>query len=271
MVEEFGRLDILVNNAGVNTSKHRVTIDEFPREEWDRILAVDLTGLYEVSQAAARVMRSRGSGRIINIASIVGLVPAAAAMRLRRRQGGRGQPDQGHGPGTWAARHPGQRRRPRLHPHRRNQAALLRPDGQFKDFGAADARPRAAWAGRARPTRSPWRSCSWPTRRTATPRPHPRPSTAAGRPATPASFDRLSQFPLSITRVPFHFRGSLPHEESSAISIPSSSEVRLAPAGRHGPGDFRRRLRRVLGHGRPAEGGQAAGAGGAEPCSSASG
>ena len=46
-----------------------------PRDEWDRILAVDLTGLYEMSRAAARVMRARGSGRIINIASIVGLVP----------------------------------------------------------------------------------------------------------------------------------------------------------------------------------------------------
>ncbi|HLA85767.1 MAG TPA: SDR family oxidoreductase [Thermoguttaceae bacterium] len=74
-IEEFGRLDILVNNAGVNTLAHRVPIDEFPREEWDRILAVDLTGLYEVSQAAARVMRKQQSGRIINVASIVGLVP----------------------------------------------------------------------------------------------------------------------------------------------------------------------------------------------------
>lgn len=74
-VKELGRLDILVNNAGVNTAKYRVTIDEFPRAEWDRLIAVDLTGLYEVSQAAARVMRVQKSGRIINIASIVGLVP----------------------------------------------------------------------------------------------------------------------------------------------------------------------------------------------------
>jgi len=75
VVSDQGQLDILVNNAGVNTLAHRVTLDEFPREEWDRILAVDLTGLYEVSKAAARVMRARGSGRIINIASIAGLVP----------------------------------------------------------------------------------------------------------------------------------------------------------------------------------------------------
>jgi NAD(P)-dependent dehydrogenase (short-subunit alcohol dehydrogenase family) len=75
IVRDRGRLDIVVNNAGVNTLAHRVTIDIFPREEWDRILAVDLTGLYEVSRRAAQVMRAQGSGRIINIASIAGLIP----------------------------------------------------------------------------------------------------------------------------------------------------------------------------------------------------
>ena len=75
VVAEFGRLDILVNNAGVNTLAHRVPIDQFPRAEWDRLLAVDLTGVYDVSRVAARVMRQQGRGRIINIASIVGLVP----------------------------------------------------------------------------------------------------------------------------------------------------------------------------------------------------
>jgi NAD(P)-dependent dehydrogenase (short-subunit alcohol dehydrogenase family) len=75
VVADRGRLDILVNNAGVNTLAHRVTIDQFPRAEWDRILAVDLTGLYEMSRVAAGVMRNQKSGRIINIASIAGLVP----------------------------------------------------------------------------------------------------------------------------------------------------------------------------------------------------
>lgn len=75
IVGECGKLDILVNNAGVNTMVHRVTIDQFPREEWDRILAVDLTGLYEMSRSAAIVMRNQKSGRIVNIASIAGLVP----------------------------------------------------------------------------------------------------------------------------------------------------------------------------------------------------
>jgi 3-oxoacyl-[acyl-carrier protein] reductase len=75
VIHEWGSLDIVVNNAGINSIAHRVPIDEYPRCEWDRIIAVDLTGLYEVSKAAARVMRSSGSGRIINIASIAGLVP----------------------------------------------------------------------------------------------------------------------------------------------------------------------------------------------------
>jgi NAD(P)-dependent dehydrogenase (short-subunit alcohol dehydrogenase family) len=75
IVRECGRIDILVNNAGVNTLAHRVPIDQFPRQEWDRIVGVDLTGLYLVSKAVTAIMRRQRSGRIINIASIAGLVP----------------------------------------------------------------------------------------------------------------------------------------------------------------------------------------------------
>jgi 3-oxoacyl-[acyl-carrier protein] reductase len=76
VLEQFGRLDILVNNAGVNTAKHRVNIDEFPREEWERIVKIDLTGTFLVSRSAARVMLKQKNGRIINIASVLGVVPA---------------------------------------------------------------------------------------------------------------------------------------------------------------------------------------------------
>jgi NAD(P)-dependent dehydrogenase (short-subunit alcohol dehydrogenase family) len=71
----FGRIDILVNNAGVNTLAHRVDIDAFPEAEWHRITGVDLDGVFQVSRHVVPHMRLRRSGRIVNIASIVGLVP----------------------------------------------------------------------------------------------------------------------------------------------------------------------------------------------------
>ena len=74
--ETFDGLDILVNNAGVNTTKNRVTLDQFPKEEWDWILKTDLTGCYQVTHAAAPALFARGGSRIVNIASVFGLVPA---------------------------------------------------------------------------------------------------------------------------------------------------------------------------------------------------
>ncbi len=71
----YGRLDILVNNAGVNTMAHRVPVDAFPTHEWDRIVGIDLQGMFLVSRAGVRPMLEAGGGRVINIASIVGLVP----------------------------------------------------------------------------------------------------------------------------------------------------------------------------------------------------
>ena len=74
---EQGHLDILINNAGVNTLAHRVNLDAFPQAEWDRILAVDLTGVYQVSRAAIPLLRKapEDGRRIVNIASVAGLVP----------------------------------------------------------------------------------------------------------------------------------------------------------------------------------------------------
>jgi len=73
---KLGKLDILVNNAGINTMKHRVNINEFPLNEWERILKVDLTGVFIVSKAASARMIAQKSGKIINISSVFGIVPA---------------------------------------------------------------------------------------------------------------------------------------------------------------------------------------------------
>jgi NAD(P)-dependent dehydrogenase (short-subunit alcohol dehydrogenase family) len=69
VVARYGRLDILVNNAGIGLIKE--VWDTTP-EEWDRIYAVNVKGLFFMAQAAAGPMREQRSGRIINLASIAG-------------------------------------------------------------------------------------------------------------------------------------------------------------------------------------------------------
>jgi len=67
----FGRLDILVNNAGI---QHVAPIDEFPTEQWDRIIAINLNSVFHATRAAIPPMKAAGRGRIVNIASAHGLV-----------------------------------------------------------------------------------------------------------------------------------------------------------------------------------------------------
>jgi NAD(P)-dependent dehydrogenase (short-subunit alcohol dehydrogenase family) len=75
VLDRQGRIDILVNNAGINTQRDRVPVHEYSREDWDRILNVDLTGVFVTSQAVIPAMLTNGGGRIVNISSIAGLVP----------------------------------------------------------------------------------------------------------------------------------------------------------------------------------------------------
>ena len=77
VLQEFGRVDILINNAGIGVpAAERKTIDDYSLESWDALLRIDLTGLFLMSREVSRGMKTQKSGRIVNIASVLGMVPA---------------------------------------------------------------------------------------------------------------------------------------------------------------------------------------------------
>jgi NAD(P)-dependent dehydrogenase (short-subunit alcohol dehydrogenase family) len=71
VIDHHGRLDIMVNNAGITSDK---TIFKMTDEDWYKVLAVNLSGSFFMSQAALEHMVARGAGRIVNISSIVGQI-----------------------------------------------------------------------------------------------------------------------------------------------------------------------------------------------------
>jgi NAD(P)-dependent dehydrogenase (short-subunit alcohol dehydrogenase family) len=75
VVERLGGVRILVNNAGINTRRDRVPVHEYDLDDWQRILEVDLTGVFVTSRALIPAMLQGEGGRIVNISSVAGLVP----------------------------------------------------------------------------------------------------------------------------------------------------------------------------------------------------
>ena len=71
VLEKFGRVDILVNNAGITRDNLLLRMKE---EEWDAVLAVNLKGTYNFTKAVVRTMVKARRGRIVNIASVIGLM-----------------------------------------------------------------------------------------------------------------------------------------------------------------------------------------------------
>lgn len=72
--EQFGAVDILVNNAGI---QHVANVEDFPIEKWDAIIAINLSSAFHTARLALPSMKARNWGRIINIASVHGLVGSA--------------------------------------------------------------------------------------------------------------------------------------------------------------------------------------------------
>ena len=72
--QTFGGVDILVNNAGI---QHVARVENFPVERWDAILAINLSSAFHTTRLALPAMRAKNWGRIINVASVHGLVASA--------------------------------------------------------------------------------------------------------------------------------------------------------------------------------------------------
>src|SRR6218665_2306341 len=68
---ELGRVDILVNNAGI---QHVEAVEKFPSDQWEKIIAINLSSTFYATRAAIPIMKAQGRGRIVNIASAHGLV-----------------------------------------------------------------------------------------------------------------------------------------------------------------------------------------------------
>ena len=68
---ELGRLDILVNNAGI---QHVESVENFPTDQWEKIIAINLSSAFYATRAAIPIMKAQGRGRIVNMASAHGLV-----------------------------------------------------------------------------------------------------------------------------------------------------------------------------------------------------
>jgi 3-oxoacyl-[acyl-carrier protein] reductase len=82
---DFGSLDILVNNAGITKDTLLIRMGE---EEWDAVLRVNLKGAFNCTKAVARIMMKQRFGRIVNMASIVGLIGNAGQANYSASKGG---------------------------------------------------------------------------------------------------------------------------------------------------------------------------------------
>jgi NAD(P)-dependent dehydrogenase (short-subunit alcohol dehydrogenase family) len=86
-VDQWGRLDIVVNNAGIAGSRQATLAHLTSDEDWDRVMAVNVTGVFRVARASIQQMLTQESGTIVNIASVAGFVPFPARAAYNASKG----------------------------------------------------------------------------------------------------------------------------------------------------------------------------------------
>ncbi len=84
-VEKFGRIDIMINNAGITRDNLLIRMSD---DEWDKVIAINLKGVFNCSKAAAKIMMKQRAGKIVNIASVVGLMGNAGQANYSASKGG---------------------------------------------------------------------------------------------------------------------------------------------------------------------------------------
>jgi len=87
-VAHFGRVDILVNNAAWNIGIPFTDLDALTADIWDRVLETNLRGPYLLARAFAPHLRTHGTGRIVNIASVAGLFPGGSSIAYAASKAG---------------------------------------------------------------------------------------------------------------------------------------------------------------------------------------
>ena len=112
-VETFGRLDFAFNNAGVE--QPIMATADLTEKEWDRIVDVNLRGVFLCMRHEIPLMLKQGGGAIVNTSSGAGVKGFAGQGRVLRREARRGRPHQGGGPRLREVEHPRERRVSRDH------------------------------------------------------------------------------------------------------------------------------------------------------------
>lgn len=84
-VAQFGKIDFLVNNAGITRDNLLMRMSD---DEWDAVIAVNLKGVFNFTRAVARPMMKQRSGKIVNIASVVGITGNAGQVNYSASKGG---------------------------------------------------------------------------------------------------------------------------------------------------------------------------------------